>query len=776
MMGIRPWSPMRQTADAPERKGDLQLSEAAAFEKAQDMIQEPDSKGLARTLSDLPERGATSYRTAQRGRIALTQQMRTLHVRYTPSDFSRAELLKKSREIDVLAKLDKENGINTLVANLLATATSLTQEQVDNAIENLLTIGECLVALREEPTARERAIPILTSIITRASQVRHAGAKTLLLSGLRLSRAQLVSFISEDKGDLIGLEHAQQEYADIVLQLSDPDRVRDLPVMDAVNDPRFYDLVKDLAKAITDIAQGEGITLPSLIQALTALKRDPVNPDAPWTTRQLLAERVSERVGQFAMAAMKQGVPVPAGPRNEIPRVASDVLVHLMVLLRQPAVGLEQSVLQLLDQLGKALFLSHRVYQVDVDRLIGEALKHLPAGSKANEEVEVLRAQLHLGPVGGHMTQQHDGFCRRAFDTLAVQAMVQHPSQAQLTTSWMVSTAFADMLDPWGSDNVRAELGRLALRSLHQSMRIPGSADHVRPWSGDIPDLEPVFSASKSDPFSSRGAGNFARTLLTFLRNEPSNGTYVVAAHWLMAKLSTEVIYAANDRRIPMPEWLNQSTVLSSNINNTQRLRQQAWSGKRLLETPGVGITLAHQPTAARALHNLLAERPTVTIRPGRNEDHKSGRGLVKLPQAMGQAYAGGASFGNGLGGSVSLLLHGFDHLRRTTPGSEGWSPRVALLNQLTFLVHDGGHTLNEVLAVAKLVDERLNLDFGLSKSNPSSKFVVDLTSFVEALPDSTQINARSAISSAWHSVQNHFATHSRFLPTQKALLDDKVL
>ena len=89
--------------------------------------------------------------------------------------------------------------------------------------------------------------------------------------------------------------------------------------------------------------------------------------------------------------------------------------------------------------------------------------------------------------------------------------------------------------------------------------------------------------------------------------------------------------------------------------------------------------------------------------------------------------------------------------------------PKSALLNAMTFVVFDGGHSMHEALWVANQTHQRLNLGLNLGDPTKPNEFVSDYEAFADKFNGNMKAAVDGAMNTAWAGTQDYMQQSSQF-------------
>ncbi|HEY9348011.1 MAG TPA: hypothetical protein VIQ53_21985, partial [Inquilinus sp.] len=469
------------------------------------------------------------------------------------------------------------------------------------------------------------------------------------------------------------------------------------------------------------------------------------------TAVESMAVQLSARLGTLVTKPLSQ---TPQRERSHTERTANDVLMHLMATVR----GLGQShpddeALRDLQRRGRTMFMTHAADRSAVDQLLQEAESVLEMlDPDSHTMVQTLRTQLPEPGKVQPRTQLHDNLYGRVFETKFIAALVQQPPAAFLDICLDVGTAFGNLLD--GSDE--------ACRTAAVEVASIYSAKTPRPWSRGVPEMAELAKVADQEENGYRDPGDSLAAIKAILAAEPWTGQEMIARLSLMAELSDQLTRERRDLEQPDPPWMEPANERYEDLIKPQRDRESPWPDGEAPATDAVGITLLHQPAAARDAVPGESTRASTNHRFGvRDEDTELDE--MELPPAIRTAHERGIPFGSGVSGTANMLLHLFWHLKEEGAIPDG-IPASTFLTMTAMLVgYNGGHSPHEVLWVGNLLDRDLGLGLNLGDPADPDGFVADYEALLAKLDGDVAAAARRAADIAWEGTQDYLEQHSAF-------------
>ena len=334
------------------------------------------------------------------------------------------------------------------------------------------------------------------------------------------------------------------------------------------------------------------------------------------------------------------------------PRDCLTQLLHLAVKLGDAApTGLADS--------ARALWMSGRVGAAEVKALIEQAR----TGFHDAPDISALLHELHAQVGIEHSTAQlHDNLYGRHFDSEFARALVDCPPASLLRESKRTGHSLYDLF----TDTVSVYSG--ARGETLQTLATLIKQD-PRPWFRELSHIEPFLR----EPTAQR-----LHDLLTHV----ATGFDVIKLPYLAARLS----FAIQHAQWP-PDWMQAA---NENFAMTVGPERSARPGPVAHRTERYGIHLHYQPGGERYEHASAAEGSKSWA-----DDKVLDAGSVGTFDR--RALDAGQPIVNGVSGSANILAFLHRHLAARDPEHD---EAAGMLAALTFLVYDGGHSINEVLGV----------------------------------------------------------------------------
>ena len=293
----------------------------------------------------------------------------------------------------------------------------------------------------------------------------------------------------------------------------------------------------------------------------------------------------------------------------------------------------------------------------------------------------------HLAPT---LAQRNDALHARAFETLLAEHLIEqcpHSTMATWTSMGDAMAAYLRDAKTWGAAGMR----QLVARHLRKLLKARGQ----RPWDAEQPAMQQLVRAAGSKKISSDalleqaealvgapalsgfdvvGKVNLLRDLwLALALNGNSEGVFGVAP--VQERANTDYARVLKPRKDRAPNLNRPTAGISSHAFGANAPRA------------ATGVMGLHQPLPSRQ-QALAATQPGLTD-------------LVHITSAGTRAaLQQGAVVVSGVSGSTNILLHLFEWAQRHHRALHEHHARDIAMGAVQFLVHDGGHSVQEVLWV----------------------------------------------------------------------------
>jgi hypothetical protein len=308
---------------------------------------------------------------------------------------------------------------------------------------------------------------------------------------------------------------------------------------------------------------------------------------------------------------------------------------------------------------ARALWMSGRVSAAEVKALLERAR----AGFRDAPQISALLQELHAQVgIGQSTAQLHDNLYGRHFDSEFARALVDAPPAALLAQSKRAGQSlyhlFTDTVSPYSG--ARDETLQALATLIEQD---------PRPWFRELSGIEPFLR----DPAAQR-----LHRMLTHV----ATGFDVIKLPYLAARLSFAIQHVQGP-----PPWMQAANENFAMTVGPERSPRPAPVAHR---TERYGIHLHYQPGGER-YERTSAEEGSKSWADDKVLDAAAVGRFDRHALDAGQPIVNGAS------GSANILAFLHRHLAARDPEHD---EAAGMLAALTFLVYDGGHSINEVLGV----------------------------------------------------------------------------
>ena len=284
-------------------------------------------------------------------------------------------------------------------------------------------------------------------------------------------------------------------------------------------------------------------------------------------------------------------------------------------------------------------------------------------------------------------TERNDAFHQRAFETLLVARLIEHCPTSTLTAWTELGRTFSAYLrsdQTYLSESVR--------HAVEQTFRSSLQSRGYRPWD----DHSAAMSALLQGAFSL--SDQAVMQMATEALDAPAQTGYDVVAKANLLRDLWVVLSRTENGLYSMAPQQSQTNTEYSNLVIPQRDRvRNLFSAISGVEAIGSGPNSQREGAGIMALHQPLPESDNTipATQPGLSD-------VISIDTAgTRSALAQGAAVVTGVSGSTNILLHLFDWAKQlpNSPVSATHQRDIAL-GAMQFLVHDGGHSMYEVMWV----------------------------------------------------------------------------
>uniref|UniRef100_UPI000D47935F hypothetical protein n=1 Tax=Aeromonas sp. HMWF014 TaxID=2056850 RepID=UPI000D47935F len=274
--------------------------------------------------------------------------------------------------------------------------------------------------------------------------------------------------------------------------------------------------------------------------------------------------------------------------------------------------------------------------------------------------------------------QYIDNLFGRRFDSEIAHALVTSPSQAAIDTSAQLGAKLVKEFGDW----IQTLLLDEATQSRRIDKKMAAFAEAIkkdtRPWFSRVPSLTDFLAEPNLATFKQ-------------MMTRVDNGFDVIKVPFLAVKMATHP-----ELGMDTADWKREGDRFYGSVitkaRSTSTEIASAKDGLLQVDLPGrttsdYGTGLHYQP-AGEKYDDFLSGRSVADGRiltPGKETTFERNALDKGLPVVTGAS------------GSTNIMVHLNNYLAAKEPG---YSPSQAYLNTLAFLVFDGGHSVNESLAV----------------------------------------------------------------------------
>ncbi|WP_339010108.1 MARTX multifunctional-autoprocessing repeats-in-toxin holotoxin RtxA [Aeromonas popoffii] len=389
--------------------------------------------------------------------------------------------------------------------------------------------------------------------------------------------------------------------------------------------------------------------------------------------------RITGAVGELSAADIARVTELSIRPltdtnsnaERQAPRTEHDSLIAFAHQLGQ----FDTPQTRLLADEVKAIWFSGEVNGPRTITLFETASKTLGDQPQLQVLAQALLADANKSKATG---QYIDNLFGRRFDSEIAHALVTSPSQAAIDTSAQLGARLVKEFGDW--------IQTLQLDEATQSQRIDKKMaafaeaikKDTRPWFSRVPSLTDFLAEPNLATFKQ-------------MMTRVDNGFDVIKVPFLAVKMATHP-----ELGMDTADWKREGDRFYGSVitkaRSTSTEIASAKDGLLQVDLPGrttsdYGTGLHYQP-AGEKYDDFLSGRSVADGRiltPGKETTFERNALDKGLPVVTGAS------------GSTNIMVHLNNYLAAKEPG---YSPSQAYLNTLTFLVFDGGHSVNESLAV----------------------------------------------------------------------------
>ncbi|MEZ8321574.1 MARTX multifunctional-autoprocessing repeats-in-toxin holotoxin RtxA, partial [Vibrio splendidus] len=433
---------------------------------------------------------------------------------------------------------------------------------------------------------------------------------------------------------------------------------------------------------------------------------------------------------------------------RETAKTESESIVEFIYKLGQvESTETSTSEINKLAEQAKTLWMSGNVTQDSAVKLFTEANDKLAAHPK----LQVLASKLLFdAKKEKEIGQYFDNLFGRRFDSEIAHELVKTPTDKAINTSAQIGNSLVNDFDEWmhsllpdaADDVLRAERIQTKMEEFAQAI-----AQDERPWFSRVPTLTQFLDTPSHANF---------KTMMT----QVDDGFGVIKVPFLAVKmaitpgLGMEMApwKAEGDRfyQNVITKARSTNTVISSGVDGENQVN--------LIEkkTSDYGTALHYQPKGDT--YDDFKEGRSVAdgriLNPGKKTTFES------------NALNNGLSVVTGASGSTNIMTHLNQYIASKNPG---FSVDQAYLNTLSFLVFDGGHSVNESLAVYKALQET-----GDDRKAVLESYTANYQDLIDLVDDSSKGTVRDALDNALGKTLEFYKEHANSASNELEALGGK--
>ncbi|WP_299014849.1 MARTX multifunctional-autoprocessing repeats-in-toxin holotoxin RtxA [uncultured Photobacterium sp.] len=433
---------------------------------------------------------------------------------------------------------------------------------------------------------------------------------------------------------------------------------------------------------------------------------------------------------------------------REAAKTESESIVEFVYKLGQVNVAeADVSEISQLAEQAKALWMNGNVTQESAVALFSEAHDKLAA----HPELQTLAGKLLSDAQKEKTTGQYlDNLFGRRFDSEIAHELVKTPTEQAINTSVQIGTSLVNDFDEW-MHTLLPDAADDALRDGRIQKKMEAFAKAVnkdaRPWFSRVPTLTQFLETPNYDNF---------KTMMM----QVDDGFGVIKVPFLAVKMAI-----TPGLGMEMAPWKAEGDRFYQNVitkaRSTSAVISTGVDGENqvnLIEkkTSDYGTALHYQPKGD-AYEDFQEGRSVADGRiltPGKETTFES------------NALNNGLSVVTGASGSTNIMMHLNQHLASKNPG---FSVDQAYLNTLAFLVFDGGHSVNESLAVYKALQET-----GDDRKAVLESYTANYQDLVELVGADSEGAVRTALDNAFEKTLEFYKEHAHSASEELVALGGK--
>jgi len=406
----------------------------------------------------------------------------------------------------------------------------------------------------------------------------------------------------------------------------------------------------------------------------------------------------------------------------------------------------EIEVKELADQ-AKALWISGQVTHETTVALFTEAHDKLAA----YPELQTLTGKLLVDAQKEKATSQYiDNLFGRRFDSEIAHELVKTPTEEAVNTSVQIGVYLVKDFDEW-MHSILPDSADDTLRGDRIQKKMQVFAETInsdsRPWFSRVPTLAAFLETPNYDNFK-------------IMMTQVDDGFGVIKVPFLAVKMAI-----APGMGMEMAPWKAEGDRFYQNVivkaRSTNTVISSGSEGEnevKLVErkTSDYGTALHYQPKGET--YEDFQEGRSVAdgriLTPGKETTFES------------NALNKNLSVVTGASGSTNIMVHLNQYLASKIPA---FSSEQAYLNTLAFLVFDGGHSINESLAVYKALQET-----GEARKTVLESYTANYQDLVTLVGDDSKEAVRTALDNAFAKTIDFYKEHAHSASEELEALGSK--
>ncbi|KMW72333.1 hypothetical protein TI10_15320 [Photorhabdus luminescens subsp. luminescens] len=487
-------------------------------------------------------------------------------------------------------------------------------------------------------------------------------------------------------------------------------------------------------------AESAGILGVSLSPAHVAQFDQQVSFDGFGRVVGLKGDIVQSEINRLTDLQIKPLTQINSVAEREAPKIESESLIVFVSRLQQEAIpeGVP------LVERAKNLWLSGQVTRQETIKLFEDAVTQL----QTYPELHTLAQQLLTDARKEKATGQYiDNLFGRHFDSeLAYELVKTTPSEAR-DTAERTGKFLVQEFEQWISgyypdqvvrDNHIAAKMRLFARAINQDFR---------PWFSRAPELttfldEPTFANFKTMMTTVNNGFDVIKVPFLSVKMAITSGMGMERAAWKVGgdRFYEDVITKARST----------SSELTAGADVKYRVEI---TGK---QTNDYGTALPYQPVRDKHDDFLYGRKVAV--------------GRILVPgwetEFEHHALAQGHSVVTGASGSTNIMVHLNNYIASKQPT---FSARQSYLNTLAFLVFDGGHSVNESLAVY----QALQVTGDEQRKQVLNSYTANYRDLVDIAGEENKVWINQALDNAFQETGEFYQKHARVKPQSRPAVEE---